>query len=317
MSSKKAKISWENVCKPKVEGGLGLRSLVETNRVCCLKFIWRILSQSTLWVMWVKRFLIRKGSFWSINDKSLLGFWMWKKMLKYRELAQSFTKVEIQSGATTSFWHDEWSPLGRIIDIIGTGGCVTLGISLKATVEYVVQNYRSRRHLSEQLISIDIEIMKVRAHGLLVGDDVQLWRGNGDIYKPEFNMKQTWHLTRVQQPPVPWYKGVWFSGVTLKYYVLSCIAAHNRLATGDILLQWNAQAHALCVFCNTVVETRDHLFFSCHYSGEIWRNLTKKLLGLRYTYEWSRILELVSTGTLSPINQFLLRYVFQALIHTI
>ena len=33
MSTTKAMISWENVCKPKEEGGLGLRSLSETNRV--------------------------------------------------------------------------------------------------------------------------------------------------------------------------------------------------------------------------------------------------------------------------------------------
>lgn len=240
-----------------------------------------------------------------------------EKLLKYRELARSFTKVEIRSGVSTFFWFDDWSALGRIFDIIGARGCVALGIGLTATVEYVVQHYRSRRHRSEHLIAIDIEIRKLRTHGLLDEDDVQLWRGNGEIYKLEFHTNQTWHLTRMQQPTIPWYKGVWFSGATPKYSVLSWIAAHNRLATGDRLLQWNAQANALCVFCNYVVETRDHLFFGCHYSEEIWRNLTRKLLGQRYTYEWSRVLELVSANVLSTTNQYLLRYVFQALVHTI
>lgn len=317
MSSKKAKISWENVCKPKEEGGLGLRSLTETNRVCCLKLIWRILSQTTLWVMWIKRYLIRKGSFWSIKETSSLGSWMWKKLLKYRDLARSFTTVAVRSGVSTSFWFDNWSPLGRIYELTGAGGCVALGISLNATVEHVVQHYRSRRHRSEHLIVIDIEIMKLRNQGLTDEDDEILWRGKGDIYKPEFHTSQTWHLTRLQQPTISWYKGVWFSGATPKYSVLSWLAAHNRLATGDRLLQWNAQANASCVFCNLAMETRDHLFFGCHYSEEIWRNLTRKLLGQRYTYEWSRILELVSTNVLSSTNQFLLRYVFQALVHTI
>ena len=81
MSSKKDKISWENVCKPKEEGGLGLRSLTETNKVSCLKIIWCILSQSTLWVKWVKRYLIRKGSFWSVKESRSLGSWMWRKLL--------------------------------------------------------------------------------------------------------------------------------------------------------------------------------------------------------------------------------------------
>ena len=89
MCTTKVKISWDKVCSPKEEGGLGLRSLSETNRICCLKLIWRVVSQSTLWVQWVKRYLIRKGSFWSINEVSSLGSWIWKKLLKYRALARS------------------------------------------------------------------------------------------------------------------------------------------------------------------------------------------------------------------------------------
>ena len=44
LSSHKAKIAWKDVCKPREEGGLGLRSLNEVNLICCLKLIWRILS---------------------------------------------------------------------------------------------------------------------------------------------------------------------------------------------------------------------------------------------------------------------------------
>ncbi|XP_010495605.1 PREDICTED: uncharacterized protein LOC104772720 [Camelina sativa] len=40
-----AKIAWGEVCTQKSEGGLGLRSLKETNDVCCLKLIWRLVSK--------------------------------------------------------------------------------------------------------------------------------------------------------------------------------------------------------------------------------------------------------------------------------
>ncbi|CAA7036400.1 unnamed protein product [Microthlaspi erraticum] len=36
----KAKLSWTEICKPKAEGGLGLRPLKEINMVSCLKMIW-------------------------------------------------------------------------------------------------------------------------------------------------------------------------------------------------------------------------------------------------------------------------------------
>lgn len=116
LSTQKAKIAWSDVCKPKEEGGLGLRSLEEVNRVSCLKLIWRIFSaRFSLWVQWIHRYLIRKDSFWSVKETSSLGSWMWKKLLQLRPIALQFIKMEINSGSSTSFWFDQWSPFGGFI----------------------------------------------------------------------------------------------------------------------------------------------------------------------------------------------------------
>ena len=65
LEGRKAKNSWREVCKMKNEGGLGIKPLKESNLVCCLKLIWRILSSAkSLWVNWIKVYLIRKGSLW-------------------------------------------------------------------------------------------------------------------------------------------------------------------------------------------------------------------------------------------------------------
>ncbi|XP_024010455.1 uncharacterized protein LOC112085472 [Eutrema salsugineum] len=56
MSSRKAKVAWDDVCRPKKEGGLGIKPLKEANTVCIMKLIWRILSgNSSLWVSWITR----------------------------------------------------------------------------------------------------------------------------------------------------------------------------------------------------------------------------------------------------------------------
>lgn len=44
LNPKKAKVAWKYVCQPKEEGGLGLKSLMNVNKVSCLKLIWRIIS---------------------------------------------------------------------------------------------------------------------------------------------------------------------------------------------------------------------------------------------------------------------------------
>lgn len=94
-------------------------------------------------------------------------------------------RVEIRSGTKTSFWYDEWSQLGRIIDIIGTRGCIDLGIPITVTVEFAVQRYRSHHHRVAHMIDIENEIMKLRLQGLTLDIDIQLWKEVGDSFKTQ------------------------------------------------------------------------------------------------------------------------------------
>lgn len=49
----KAKISWDDVCFPLAEGGLGIRRLRETSQVFALSLVWRLFTSSgSLWVAW-------------------------------------------------------------------------------------------------------------------------------------------------------------------------------------------------------------------------------------------------------------------------
>lgn len=42
MSQANDKVSWEDVCLPREEGGLGLRRLVDVSKVFALKLIWKL-----------------------------------------------------------------------------------------------------------------------------------------------------------------------------------------------------------------------------------------------------------------------------------
>ena len=79
LNPRKAKVAWKEVCAPKSEGGLGLRSLEEANKVSMLKLIWRLLSaKGSLWVDWVQQNLIRSGSFWAVKNNTTCGSWEWR-----------------------------------------------------------------------------------------------------------------------------------------------------------------------------------------------------------------------------------------------
>ena len=318
LSTQKAKIAWVDVCKTKDEGVLGLKNLSDVNRVTCLKLTWRILSaRSSLWVKWIWKYLIRKGSYWSVNERSALGSWMWKKLLKLRPLARQMWRKEVKSGASTSFWFDRWSPLGNLIDLTEGRGTMELGIPINSSVERAIQLYRVKRHRVSTLQLIDDEVVKLRNRGLNQMEDICLWKRENGEYREGFSSSQTWNIIRVHSPNVSWYKGVWFNGATPKFSFLVWIAIHNRLATGDRVLKWNPQAISTCWFCQRTTETRDHLFFDCAYSKEVWLGTIKNLAGNRRFHGWSSVIQVITDGLHGSVQTFLFRYSFQAVAYAL
>ena len=83
-----AKVAWTSICKTKNDGGLRLRAFKEVNLVCGLKLIWRMLTGKSLWGRWIKTYLLKGRSFWQVKVTTQSGSWMWRKLLKLREVAK-------------------------------------------------------------------------------------------------------------------------------------------------------------------------------------------------------------------------------------
>ncbi|XP_048604784.1 uncharacterized protein LOC125582236 [Brassica napus] len=151
LNNKKAKVSWSEVSRTKQEGGLGLRKLKDVNLI----------------------YLIRKGSLWTVKENIQSGSWMWKKLLKYRDVAKRMYKVEVKNGKKTSFWFENWSSLGCLKDILGEGSNIDMGISINATVEESWK-HRKREHRVVILNKVELEIELSRV-GRVQEEDVSLW----------------------------------------------------------------------------------------------------------------------------------------------
>jgi len=83
------------------------------------------------------------------------------------------------------------------------------------------------------------------------------------------------------------------------------------------MLCWNVGVDSSCVLCRQLVETRDHLFFTCPYPAEVWSTLTRKLLSQHFTNHWEAPLKLLTDKSLGHEILFLTRYTFQLTLHSI
>ncbi|KAK4380929.1 hypothetical protein Sango_3017300 [Sesamum angolense] len=134
-----AKVAWDQLCKPKGEGGLGIRSLIVTNQALILKQLWRILQNdgTSIWVAWIQQYRLRRTTLWTFN--SAAGSWGWKKMLKLRPILQRGVTYKVGDGSIFSLWQDIWHIRGPLCLNFPRGPEVT-GLPLHSTLSSVLQH---------------------------------------------------------------------------------------------------------------------------------------------------------------------------------
>ncbi|KAL0282884.1 UNVERIFIED_CONTAM: hypothetical protein Sradi_7248600 [Sesamum radiatum] len=134
-----AKVAWDQLCKPKGEGGLGIRSLIVTNQALILKQLWRILQNdgTSIWVAWIQQYRLRRTTIWTFN--SAAGSWGWKKMLKLRPILQRGVTYKVGDGSIFSLWQDIWHIRGPLCLNFPRGPEVT-GLPLHSILSSVLQH---------------------------------------------------------------------------------------------------------------------------------------------------------------------------------
>lgn len=184
-------------------------------------------------------------------------------------------------------------------------------------MEEVFNKRRGRRHPVSFLKDIEDALHQQSQKRIEDKEDVVLWKGKTGSYQPFFSTRDTWNHTRTTSNKVAWHKGVWFTHATPKFSFCTWLAMHNRLSTGDRMEKWNTSSSPNCVLCPNSFENRDHLFFSCSYSTQVWKSIAKNLFKANFSTDWHSIVDYVSNTQTDRLQSFLARYTFQASIYAI
>ena len=221
--------------------------------------------------------------------------------------------MQVGDGNNTSFWFDCWSSMVRLYDLFGAHSIIDMGVSMTTTVDAALSNRRRRRHSVDVFNEVE-KICEDQRLKLTGATDVALWKQSEGKYQAVFKTKQTWELIRKEDPPVQWWKSIWYRHHIPKYAFLHWLAIQNRLSTGDRMLTWNVGVNPSCVLCQNVMESRDHLFFECSYSAEVWSKLVRGLLLNSYTTLWSELMVLILDTNGGLLERFLIRYTLQVTV---
>ncbi|KAL0295349.1 UNVERIFIED_CONTAM: hypothetical protein Sradi_6840200 [Sesamum radiatum] len=251
-----AKVSWAQVCKPKEQGGLGIRSVLHMNQAMMMKHVWRILQRDnqSLWVAWVIRYKLRSQSIWAPLPNS--ASWCWKKLAKISKLMQAGLVFSVGDGCTFRLWTDPWHPRGLLLSWFPRGPAIT-GLpadSLLCTVMHQGQwCWPSSRRLELQGIVAELPPIGPQQ------SDVITWKSGN------FNTKSVLSLIQSASSHVLWHHLLGGKFKIPRHDFILWLALWGRLSTMDRIRISCSDVE--CILCGgRFLETHAHLFFECSFS---------------------------------------------------
>lgn len=217
--------------------------------------------------------LINGRLFWDISDISWRS-WIWKHILKLRDIARPFLHCKIGNGNTNLFWHDNWTVLGPLIDLTGANGPPVTGINKLATIAQAMNRNEWRLPRGRHSITVLLRgCLPLISSSISITPDFYLWKNSNSEKLGQFFSSLTWSSLHPQTDLVSWWMSVWFTVSIPKHSFIMWLTMRDMLVTKDKLLSWGLQVHPDCVLCIGLQENRTHLFLFCTFSTHLLRAL--------------------------------------------
>ncbi|KAL0282294.1 UNVERIFIED_CONTAM: hypothetical protein Sradi_7265300 [Sesamum radiatum] len=191
-----AKVSWQQVCRPVNEGGLGIRDIHSLNKGLMSRHLWRIISHdsNSIWVSWILHYRLQESSVWTIRTRT--GTWGWRKLIRLRDALRPHVHYQIGDGTSFSLWHDPWHPRGPLLPQFPLGPRHTALPPTAPLSAVISEDTWSWPHITD-MESIDITHDLPAIHG---GRDRIQWTGP----RGSFSSAAAYDLFRPPGPTVGW-----------------------------------------------------------------------------------------------------------------
>ncbi|GKA34484.1 reverse transcriptase domain-containing protein [Tanacetum coccineum] len=197
----KAKVAWSDICLPKSEGGLSLRSLEIFNMALMTTHIWNIVpNKESLWLC---------------------------------DLVRPFIRVNLGNGRNTSIWFDNWCSYCPLIRFLTCRDISREGFSIQDCVIDLVLNDGLKWPQSWFLKAPDLGLVPV-SNLVANKSDVPRWQNRYGSFS-DFSVRNVWETIRPRRDEVDWFRIVWFSHCVPRHAFHLWLVMRRSLKTKDNL----------------------------------------------------------------------------------
>lgn len=147
-------------------------------------------------------------------------------------------------------------------------------------------------------------------------NDYPVWKVDDQI-KTSFVSKEIWEKVRIVKPVVPWHSLVWNRVAIPKHSTTTWLFMLDRNPTLNRLSSWGLDVESTCLLCGNEQESRDHLFFDCSFSNQIWVQLMHRLSLSSAPLKWEDTIAWLPSASSSAIISLAILQGWQACIYEI
>ncbi|XP_020253791.1 uncharacterized protein LOC109830842 [Asparagus officinalis] len=273
-SSFKCLVNWKKVCLSKSEGGLGVKDIRVFNCALLAKWLWKYLDPNSHTGIFLRQLYNHRGSLIQILHANANNSSFWNTLISFKEEFFQHIIWTIGSGERIRFWEDKWIGHNSLSSLFPS----LYQLALSSNVNVRSQGFfrdnawhwslllrRCIPHMSRTDKSNLLNL--IGSYQISTHSDIPIWSltTNG-----MYSVKSFYQLLNFRGIKSPFYKVIWKNAIPSKVSVFIWLLSMNKLHTKDNLLMKGWHGDFICIFCGLEPETRDHLFFSCCRTTQVW-----------------------------------------------
>jgi hypothetical protein len=268
-------VAWETACKTKTEGGLGIIDIKTQNNALLLKSLDKFYNKRDIpWVKltWSKLYGNHQTP---PHDRSLVGSFWWKDVLKLFRLFQQITSFRPNKGDIGGFWTQTWAGQNQKLEV-SFPHLFTFAKKPKCSVKYFFDHDVDTNFITPLSQEASVELMDLATiieMTNLDADANDCWSYSWG--SSHFRSKKAYTMLRERTNASPIFTWLWSSHNLGKHKFFFWLLVRDRLPTRNLLRRKNMNLDSyVCPLCNMgCEETCFHLFFECPFSLQCWNFL--------------------------------------------
>ncbi|CAN1123467.1 Putative ribonuclease H protein At1g65750 [Linum perenne] len=267
-------VSWDEVCKPKEHGGLGLKKARDLNMAFMMKLAFLFFkSPNELWVQVLQHKYFREGpNGLQVKNNSRLSP-LWRAVKKVTPVMRLGMRMGLRDGTETNFWLDRWVDGGeRLIDL--TSGSSS-GIDVDQPVNAFVSSLGEWNwSLFENFLSRDgcLQVAGMSPPIAGAGEDRITWGLERD---GRFSIRSAYLLITEKESAAldPIWRLIWRWKGPQRIRQFLWLVAHNRLLTNSERHRRHLAEFGSCQVCPGHEESVLHVLRDCPLASATWELL--------------------------------------------